>query len=903
MGKRLIIAEKPSVALDIANAMGPYESAKGGEWYETDAFVITYAVGHLLELVAPEVYNEKWKNWSLKQLPMVPAAFKYAPRDKKAATRLKVIKKLAKRKDVVGIVNGCDAGREGEHIFRTIVTEVGSDLPMQRLWLSSMTSKAIIKGFSELRESAEYDTLAAAAASRSEADWLIGMNATRALTRRLKSFSYDGAWSAGRVQTPTLAMCVQREIVILRHQPRTYWEIAAEFQAADHAYEAMYRADSNAEAESEHATRVFDKARVDTVMAGLAKASGALATETRTRRQERPPLPYDLTSLQRATSMTAKRTQDIAQVLYERHKLLSYPRTDSRHLPEDQRANLETTLQMIGTMPTLGHVVAKVLQDGPQNLGRVYDDKHVTDHHAIVPVAVPTAGQLNETEQRVYELVTRQFVAALMHPAQWEHVVRSTTVDSDGEHVFRSNGKRLVEPGWQLAMGKEAGHGSSLATLTPATDAVVQLATHEARESETKPPGRLNDASLLRKMETCGKEIEDADLSAAMGTRGLGTPATRADTIERLIRRGYLARDGRALRATAKAIRLVDVLHRAGALRLTSAELTGDMEHKLAQVEAGTLGRADYMTLVAENTTQLTELLIQFDFDTLYGPEKPVGQLGGDTKLPVWETAWGYTSEGAEPFFIWKDVQGHVLLPDEMTRMLTADEGRIGPVTLFPSRGSSRGGYQANLRLRRRTDEEYAAQVAKKPARDPSWWIVEVESLDGTRRQAAIDEEKIGSFIVTPGGVEIIETTARWADADHLAGQRPKALLPKLVCERPITPQEAEQYFMEGKTELLSAFISRRGKPFRARLILKANGRHGFEFEPRKPRVPKAPKDAAIDPATGPAKAATKKPKAAAKKPKAAAKKPKAAAKKPKAGKGSKKAASASKGGGASKTD
>ena len=324
-----------------------------------------------------------------------------------------------------------------------------------------------------------------------------------------------------------------------------------------------------------------------------------------------------------------------------------------------------------------------------------------------------------------------------------------------------------------------------------------------------------------------------------MDTRGLGTPATRADTIERLIRRGYLARDGRSLRATAKAIRLVDVLQRAGAIRLTSADLTGEMEHKLAQVEGGSLQRTDYMSLIAKNTTELTDLLVQFDFDTLYGPEKAVGLLEGKQAQPVWETAWGYASEAEEPFFIWKDVQGHVILPEEMRRMLEAEDGRIGPVNLYPARGGSRSGYQAKLRLRRRTDEEYAKQLAKKSARAPSWWLVEVESLDGARQRVDQDEEKIGPFLVTPAGWQVIETSSRWADAEHLDGERPKAVLPKLVCEREMSAAEAEQFFMEGKTDLLGGFISRRGKPFRARLILKANGRHGFEFEPRKPRAPK----------------------------------------------------------------
>ena len=838
MGKRLVIAEKPSVALDMANALGPYETGKDKEWYETADFVITYAVGHLLELVAPEVYNEKWKNWSLKQLPMLPESFKYTPRDKKAATRLKIIKKLAHRKDVDGIINGCDAGREGEHIFRTIVGQLGADLPMQRLWLSSMTEAAIKRGFTELRASDDYDSLAAAAASRSEADWLIGMNATRALTRRLKSFSYEGAWSAGRVQTPTLAMCVERELEILHHVPRTYWEFVATFKAVDHAYEAKYRADADTEAESEHATRIFDRARMLAIKAALSSATEGLASEKRTLRQEKPPLPYDLTSLQRQTGMTAKRTQDVAQALYERHKLLSYPRTDSRYLPEDQKEQLAGVLQMVAGLPALAPVVQRIQADGPMNLERVFDDKRVTDHHAIVPVGIPEPGQLDDTERRVYDIVARQFLASLMPPAKWEHVTRTTRVDAEGVHEFRSVGKRLLEPGWQFAMGKDVGAGSPLQALNPATDATVKLDTFDALESETKPPGRLTDASLLRKMETCGKDVEDAELSAAMDTRGLGTPATRADTIERLIRRGYLAREGRPLRATAKAIRLVDVLQRAGAIRLTSADLTGDMEHKLAQVESGSLKRNDYMTLVGANTTELTELLVQFDFDALYGPEKAVGLLEGKEGQPVWETAWGYASDAEEPFFIWKDVQGHVILPSEMQRMLAAEDGRIGPVNLYPARGGSRGGYQAKLRLRRRTEEEYAKQLAKKSARAPSRWIVEVESLDGARQRVDEDEEKVGPFLVTPAGWQVIETTSRWADAEHLEGERPKAVLPKLVCERTMSPARRNNS-LEGKTELLGGFISRRGKPFRARLILKANGRHGFEFEPRKPRAPR----------------------------------------------------------------
>src|SRR5690606_31180328 len=261
MGKRFVIAEKPSVAADLADALGKFQKKDGGEYYEGDDFVISFAVGHLLELVPPEKYDEKWKRWSLKTLPMIPESFKHATRNKKAASRLKVLKDLAKRKDVVGVINACDAGREGELIFRTIYEKLARDLPVQRLWLSSMTTDAIRKGFQELRPGSEFDALGAAAQSRSEADWLIGMNATRALTGRLRSYNYDGAWTAGRVQTPTLAMCVERELEIQARRPVPYWEIGARFKASDHEYDGMLRLPRSSD--SDHATRIFDKAEVD----------------------------------------------------------------------------------------------------------------------------------------------------------------------------------------------------------------------------------------------------------------------------------------------------------------------------------------------------------------------------------------------------------------------------------------------------------------------------------------------------------------------------------------------------------------------------------------------------------------------------------------------------------------
>ena len=841
MGKKLVIAEKPSVALDLASALGAYEAKDKGEYYETDDYVISFAVGHLLELVAPERYDEKWKRWSLKTLPMIPETFKHSARGKKASSRLKVLKTLAKRKDVTGVINACDAGREGELIFRTIFNKLGKALPVERLWLNSLTSGAIRKGFSELRPGSDFDDLGAAAQSRSEADWLIGINATRALTVRLRSFNYGGAWTAGRVQTPTLAMCVEREIEIQAHKAEPYWEVLGQFKAIDHDYEGKLFLPRDKAREREQPTRIFDKAQVDAIVASLEPDTKTTASEKRRKQKDSPPLPFDLTSLQRATGLTAKRTQDIAQALYERHKVLSYPRTDSRYLPEDQRPDLEANLEQVRAVAGFAPALDAILAAGVQNPERIFNDSKVTDHHAIIPVGVPAPGQLDETELRIYKLVCSQYLAAFMTPAYWESVSRRTIVHTPTPLEFRCSGRVLVEPGWHLAFGRFAGHGSSLVALTPKDDAPVTLLSNDMVESMTRPRGRLSDAGLLSKMENAGKEIEDEAFSEAMNERGLGTPATRADTIERLIQRGYLAREGKSLRAAAKAIRLVETLQRANVLNLTSPELTGEMEHKLRQVEQGKLKREAYMKEVAENTTVLADLIGGFDFDDLYKDEVSVGAIPNNPNTTIIENAWGFASDdGDDPFFIWKDVGGHVLTPPEMTEIIEAEDHELGPLMLFPRNSQGRG-YKAMLKLRRIDDEEYEelSQKSKKPDKKTSRWTIDIKPLDGGPEQAPeVEEEVIGPFCKTADGVQIIETTIRYVDAELLSGERkkPRAVLPKLVCHRPITDEEAENFFCNKDTDFLDNFISKRGRAFRAKLILKDNGRHGFVFEPRQPR-------------------------------------------------------------------
>jgi DNA topoisomerase III len=835
MSKWLVIAEKPSVALDYAKAMGPFENHDSGSYYETSNYLISYAVGHLLELVEPESYNPDWKRWSLGLLPMLPEEFKYRPRDKKAQTRLKVLKKLAKRKDVVGVVNGCDAGREGEHIFRTIFPQLGRDLPTQRIWLSSMTTNAIKGAFKNLRAGSDYDGLADAASCRAEADWLIGMNATRALTRRLKSFNYQGAWSVGRVQTPTLAMVALREIEIMAHRPKTFWEIRGLFDAGDHQYESLLHV--NGPEEGSKPTRIFDAKKLAHIQGLLAQNYPTEATETRKKSRERAPLPYDLTSLQKSTGMTAKSTQDIAQALYERHKVTSYPRTDSRHLPQDHLPMLDEKLGMLKQSKMFAPVVELIEKEGAQNLERVYDDKKLTDHHAIVPVAIPSPGQLNERELRVYSMIVRQYLASMMPVAIWSTVQRHTRVNAPDEILtFLSKGRMLAERGWQAAMGKEVGHGSTLKELSSPEGQAVTLASSETTEGETKPRARFTDATLVSRMENCGKEVDDEELSAVLKDRGLGTPATRADTIERLIGRGYLARGKQGVRATAKALRLIEVLDLAGVIRLTSAELTGDMERKLRAVESQSLERQSYMGEVRANTVAMIESLVGFDFEELFKAD-PIGHVPGFPDAVVSETAWGYsTPEGSEEvFFVWKDIGGRMLSRADMKDLLEKESRQIGPVTLYPRMAVKSPGYQANLNLERLDDEAYEKLSPTKSKRPPSRWRVQIENVGGSNDIQDEDEKSLGTFVTLPDGLEVIETNLRYADEEFLKGApKPKALLPKLVCDREITPEEAKAYFMEGETELLGGFKSKKGRFFKAKLILKPNGRHGFEFAPRR---------------------------------------------------------------------
>ena len=534
MAKKLIIAEKPSVAADIARALGGF--TRKGDFFESDKYVLSSAVGHLLELTLPEKYDVKRGKWSFARLPVIPPHFDLAPIEK-SETRLNLLLRLMKRKDVTGLINACDAGREGELIFRYIVQHAHNKKPIERLWLQSMTPASIREGFSALRADKELLPLADAAKSRSEADWLIGINGTRAMTAFNSKEGGFYLTTVGRVQTPTLAILVEREERIRAFNSRDYWEVHARFGAKAGEYpgrwfDTAFKKDDDGERKPE---RLWTQAQAEAIVAACRGKTGIASEETKPSTQLSPLL-YDLTSLQREANgrfgFPARMTLSLAQALYERHKVLTYPRTDSRALPEDYLDTVKKTLAELGETRDFAPFAKQILKQGwvkPNK--RIFDNSKISDHFAIIPT-LQTPRSLNEAEQKLYDLVVRRFLAVFYPAAEYLQTTRITRVD---EHQFKTEGKVLENPGWLAVYGRAGGEeNENLPAITP--DEKVPVREIAAEANQTKPPPRYTEATLLSAMEGAGKLIEDDELRAAMAAKGLGTPATRAATIEGLIR-------------------------------------------------------------------------------------------------------------------------------------------------------------------------------------------------------------------------------------------------------------------------------------------------------------------------------------------------------------------------------
>ncbi|HQY27414.1 MAG TPA: DNA topoisomerase III, partial [Burkholderiaceae bacterium] len=619
MSKALIIAEKPSVAADIARALGGF--TRQGEYFESDDYVLSSAVGHLVEIAAPEQYEVKRGKWSFAHLPVIPPHFDLHP-IARSEDRLKLLTRLIKRKDVHRLINACDAGREGELIFRLIVQHAKAKQPIQRLWLQSMTPAAIREAFATLRDDAQMLPLADAARSRSEADWLVGINGTRAMT----AFnSRDGGFyktTVGRVQTPTLTIVVEREERIKRFVPRDYFEVRATFQAEAGTYEGRWfdrgfkRSDGEPDGRAE---RLWQRDRAEGIVERCRDKPGVASEESKPSTQLSPLL-FDLTSLQREANsrfgFSARTTLSIAQALYERHKMLTYPRTDSRALPEDYLPTVKTTLGALEADRGYGPFARQILgKDWVRPNKRVFDNAKVSDHFAIIPTPqAPRAGSLSDAEQKVYDLVVRRFLAVFFPAAEYLVTTRITLVEDES---FKTEGKVLVNPGWLAIYGREGSADDTLAPVEP--NERVLTREIELQALATKPPARYTEATLLSAMEGAGKLIEDDELREAMAAKGLGTPATRAAIIEGLIAENYLVREGRELLPTTKAFQLLTLLRGLGVAELTAPELTGEWEYKLAQIERGRLERDAFMREIADMTRQIVERAKNYKLDNVPG--------------------------------------------------------------------------------------------------------------------------------------------------------------------------------------------------------------------------------------------------------------------------------------------
>jgi DNA topoisomerase III len=691
--KTLVIAEKPSVARDLTDALpGTFENHES--YYESEDTVITFAVGHLVELIAPEEYDERFKKWRMDDLPIIPDEFRLHARDKKAEKQLKVIHKQLQRDDVDKVVNACDAGREGELIFAYIYETSGVDKPVERLWINSLTKTAIKEGFEHLRPGEQLRPLEAAARSRSEADWLVGMNATRAATIRGRAW-VGGVVSLGRVQTPTLALLVKREREIQAFVPEPYWLVHAEF---DPRYQGLWFEGDE--------TRLKEAKRAEEIAGKVSGKDGVVESVERKEQSERAPLLYDLTSLQRDANrrfgFSARRTLQAAQSLYEDKKAITYPRTSSRWLSGDLVPQLKptaATLQPIGEYAAAARYVLG-LQQLP--LGRVVNDSKVDDHHAIIPTDVEhDVSRFSPDERRVFDLIARRFLAVFHPPARY---ARTTVVTLVEEERFRSRGKVTLEAGWRGVYGllsdadaqqqrqDEEGENES-AELPPLEQGQkVRCASAEVEAKETKPPPRYTEATLLSAMETAGKLIDDEELREAMKESGLGTPATRAETIETLIRREYIERAGKDLTPTPKGLQVITMLEEHP---LTSPQLTGNWEKRLTDIEHGTDDRAKFIDDIADFTRATVEKIAELDKEKLRPERVELGlcpRCGAETGEIIKEnskaygcTSWKSREEPGCGFVIWKRVAGRTITP-ELARQLLEDGRTKEVVSGFKSR-------------------------------------------------------------------------------------------------------------------------------------------------------------------------------------------------------------------------
>ena len=838
MGKALIIAEKPSVANDISKALGGFK--KHDDYFESDRYVLSSAVGHLLTITVPEQFEVKRGKWTFAQLPVIPPHFDLTPIEKNEG-RLRLLTKLIKRKDVVTLINACDAGREGELIFRYIVQHAKSDKPIKRLWLQSMTPTAIREGFEALRSDESMLPLADAAVCRSESDWLVGINGTRAMTAFNSKTGGFHLTTVGRVQTPTLAILVEREEKIKKFVPKDYWEIHGTFgaKAGEYAgrwFDETFSRDKtdkkDGEAEHLKAERVWELKQAEAIRDKCLGKPGIVTEESKPTTQLSPLL-YDLTSLQREANgrfgFSAKNTLGLAQALYEKHKVLTYPRTDSRALPEDYIGTVKKTLAMLSERTGYSSFADRILkEEWVKPNKRIFNDAKISDHFAIIPTALPPK-PLSEPEQKLYDLVTKRFLAIFYPAAEFLVTTRITRVESE---PFKTEGKVMVKPGWLEVYGRDVQTDDTPTLAAVEPNESVKTTNVEVIANQTKPPARFTEATLLSAMEGAGKLVEDEELREAMSEKGLGTPATRAAIIEGLIYEKYVARNGRELQPMAKAFSLITLLRGLDIPELCSPELTGDWEFKLRQMSRGQLKRVDFMKEIAGMTREIVGKAKRHESDTVPGDfgtlKVPCPKCGGEVK----ENYKKFQCQSCD-FALWKIVAGRQLEIQEVEELIS--KGTVGPLQGFRSK----------------LGRPFAAVIKFGADFKPEFDFGQDQTNpDGTAVEVDFSgQESLGKC--PKCGNRVFENAMSYVCEKAVGANRTCDFRSgKIILQREIDRAQMTKLLTTGRTDLLPKFISKKGRPFSAFLVVGEGGKVGFEFAPRAPKAKGKDKPAAgLEPA------------------------------------------------------
>ncbi|CUT17169.1 MULTISPECIES: DNA topoisomerase III [Candidatus Ichthyocystis] len=816
--KTLIIAEKPSVAADIAKSLGDFEKHK--DYYENDEYVISFSVGHLLELTVPEEFDIKKGKWSFAKLPVIPPYFELKEIEK-TCDRLKALLKLIKRKDISEIVNACDAGREGELIFRYIIQFSKTKKPTKRLWLRSMTQSSIREGFKNLRNNEEMMGLNDAARCRAEADWLVGINGTRCMT----AFnSREGGFllvTIGRVQTPTLAMVVARENQIRKFESKPYWELHADFHIGKENYQAMWfdhnsnSKEKKPEEKHHRSTRLWDEEAAKKIHQDcISIGTGQIVDEQKPSKQSPPPL-FDLTSLQREANrrfgLSAKSTLNVAQALYEKHKVITYPRTDAKALPEDYVNTAKSILKTIKSSPSLAEykIFAEEIINNSWVNGKnkkVFDNERISDHFAIIPTTMAPK-KLSEIEMKIFDAIMRRFLGVFFPTAEFLITTRITTV---GPYKFVAEGKIITSPGWKVLYSVD----KDGRTLPPAkANAIADLEDVEIKSLHTKPSPRFTEASLLSAMESAGKFVEDDEFREAMSKKGLGTPATRAAIIEGLIHEGYIIRQSKELIPTAKAFSIMTLLHGLDISELTSPELTGEWEHKLSLIEKTQLSRESFMKEIRDTTARIVSQAKNYESDTVPGDYVTLSTACPKCKGIIKENYRYFKCQGCD-FSLPKALAGRLFEYNEVEELL--EKKSLGTLTGFFSK--QRRPFSAALKL----DNEGNITFDFGQIDDQS------EPIDFS------DKQPLGRCPKCSGQIFELPYQYLCENALEKGEKRCPFKTPKVILQRDIEKDQIVKLLSFKETDLLDRFISKKGRAFSAHLVIKDDGLIGFKFQDNK---------------------------------------------------------------------